>query len=272
MTSNSSQSKEMAHESMIRTLAAQAEAIWPQEEAIFARHPLPAEARILDIGCGTGEIAERLLRRWPSASILGVDLEAPHLERARERCAAFGARARFQVGDALALPLPDASFELVVSRHVVQAVPDAMRALSEMRRVLAPGGRLHLVAEDYGMLWCHPTPTGSDAFWRRFPPLYGAAVGCDLHVGRKAFTMLSELGLSDIAVDYVVVDTVRVPRETFARIWEAWRDGYTDSLAEHAKVPREEVARLWNEMIACVRNPSGYALWMVPVWTAFKRG
>jgi hypothetical protein len=83
--------------------------------------------------------------------------------------------------------------------------------------------------------------------------------------------MLTELGFSDVAVDYVIVDTLRVPRETFARIWEAWRDGYTDSTAEHAKVARSEVAARWEEMIACVRAPTGYALWMVPVWTALKR-
>ncbi len=136
--------------------------------------------------------------------------------------------------------------------------------------MLRPGGRLHVLAEDYGMLWCHPTPSGSDAFWQRFAPAYGRAAGCDLYVGRKVLTLLSELGLADIAVDYVVVDTVRVPRETFARIWEAWRDGYTDALAETSGTPRDDVRARWDEMIACVRDPHGYALWQVPVWTAQK--
>jgi SAM-dependent methyltransferase len=270
MTGNSSQAMEMAHESMVRTLAAQAEAIWPQEEPIFARHPPPARGRILDVGCGTGEIASRLARRFPSTSIVGVDLEEGHLERARSRCAAYGDRVRFQKDDALALSLSDAQFDLVVSRHVIHAVPDARRALAEMARVLVRGGRLHVIAEDYGMLWCHPTPSDSDSFWQRLPALYGRAIGCDLHVGRKAFTLLGDLGFADIAVDYVVVDTLRVARETFARMWEAWRDGYTDTLAEHTRMPHEEVARRWNEMIACVRDPRGYALWQVPVWTARK--
>jgi len=269
-TSNSSQAKEMADESMVRNLAAQAEAIWPQEEAILLRHPPRAGVRILDIGCGTGEIAWRLGRRFSDSTILGVDLEEPHLERARARCADMGSRVRFQRDDALALQVPDASFDLVLSRHVVQAVPDPLRAIAEMARVLAPGGRVHLLAEDYGMLWCHPTRDGSDAFWQKYPPAYGRGQGCDLHVGRKAFTMLHALGFVNIAVDYVVVDTIRVPRETFARIWEAWRDGYTDGLAQHAGVPREEVTRGWNEMIACARSPDGYALWQVPIWTAQK--
>ena len=95
-------------------------------------------------------------------------------------------------------------------------------------------------------------------------------MGCDLFVGRKAFTMLTELGMRDIKVDYVVVDTVRVEREIFARIWEAWRDGYTDAIVQYTTVQREEVDRRWREMIGCVRDPKGYALWQVPVWTAEK--
>jgi SAM-dependent methyltransferase len=270
MTTSSPQAKEMAHESMVRNLAAQIEAIWPQEEPIFARHPPRTGASVLDVGCGTGELAPPLLERFPGTSYLGIDVEEQHLERARTRCAGFGVRVRFEQADALELPLPDAGFDLVVSRHVLQALPDAPRAVREMVRVTRPGGRLHLVAEDYGMLWCHPTPLDADGFWQRIPPIYGAALGCDLHVGRKMFGILHDLGLSDVAVDYVVVDTLRVPRDTFARIWEAWRDGYTDSLVEHARIPRAEVEERWRQMIACVRDPRGYALWQVPVWTARK--
>lgn len=260
----------MADESMVRNLAAQAEAIWPQEEPVFARHAPGAGARVLDVGCGTGESLARLAVRFPAATFLGVDLEEPHLARARARCAQFGDRVRFQREDALSLSLPAAQFDLVVSRHVLQALPDARRALAEMLRVLRPGGRLHVIAEDYGMLWCHPTALDADGFWQRIPPRYAAAVGCDLHVGRKMFQHLTALGVEEVAADYLVVDTLRVPRETFARIWEAWRDGYTKSLVEHGRVARSEVEERWRQMIACVRDPAGYALWQVPLWTGRK--
>lgn len=260
----------MADESMVRNLMAQAEAIWPQEEPIFARHPPVEGARVLDAGCGTGEITARLATLYSGASFVGVDLEEPHLGRARARCAAFGSRVRFERADVLALPFEDRAFDLAVSRHVLQALPDAKRALREMLRVLRPGGRVHLIAEDYGMLWCYPTALDSDGFWQRIPPLYAKGVGCDLHVGRKMFTHLTELGMRDIRADYIVLDTLRVPRELFAQIWEAWRDGYTDSIVEHAGISRDEVERRWREMIACARDPNGYALWHVPVWTAEK--
>ena len=251
----------MADESMVRNLAAQAEAIWPQEEPIFARHP--CEGSVLDVGCGTGEITARLTKLFPRASFTGIDLEQSHLARAAEKVP----QARFQVGDALAIPFDDASFDLVVCRHLVQAVPDPARVLSEIKRVLKPGGRLHVIAEDYGMLWCHPTELNPDGFWHRLPPQYEKAVGCDLHIGRKMFTLLHDLGIADIRADYIVVDTVRVPRDTFARIWEAWRDGYTDSMVEHTDMQREEIEARFQQMIDCARDPRGYALWQVPVWT-----
>jgi SAM-dependent methyltransferase len=261
------QAREMADESMVRNLAAQAEAIWPQELPIIDRHA-PGSGVVLDLGCGTGEITARLAERFPDASFVGVDVEEPHLDRARTRCAPFGQRVRFEVGDALELQFGDATYDLVVCRHLVQAVPDGKRVYAEIKRVLRPGGRAHIIAEDYGMLWCSPTELDSDGFWQRIPPLYGAGAGCDLHIGRKTFTLLHDLGFTDIRADYIVVDTLRVSRETFARIWEAWRDGYTDTIAEHSGVSREELDRRWREMIDCVRDPRGYALWQVPVWTA----
>ena len=266
---SSPQSREMADESMVRNLAAQAEAIWPQEEPIFDRHPIGA-GDVLDAGCGTGEITARLAAKFPRATFVGIDLEQQHLDRARERCAEFGSRVRFQTGDALALPFDDEQFDLVVCRHVLQAVSDAARALAEIRRVLRRGGRMHLIAEDYGMLWCHPAELEPDDFWQVVPRRYEKAVGCDLHVGRKMFTLLHDLEMRDIRADYVVVDTLRADRETFARIWEAWRDGYTDSIAEHGAMSREEIDRRFSEMIAAARDPRGYALWQVPLWTAAK--
>jgi ubiquinone/menaquinone biosynthesis C-methylase UbiE len=267
---HSPQAKQMADESMVRNLAAQAEAIWPQEAPIFRRQTISTSGRVLDIGCGTGEISARLLELFPGTSLVGVDLDQSHLSRAAQACARFPGRASFHEDDALALSEPSGQFDLAVSRHLLQAVPDAGRALDEMLRVLKPGGRLHAIAEDYGMLWCHPTATDSDDFWQRLPQLFGKAVGCDNHIGRKLFTLLTDRGCTDIAVDYAVIDTLRVPRETFARIWEAWRDGYTDPIAEATGLSANDLRAHWNEMIACVRDRRGYALWQVPIWTARK--
>ena len=87
MTDLHPQAKQMADESMVRNLGAQATAIWPQEVPLIRRYALPAEPQILDAGCGTGEASSRLAEMFPKANILGVDVVDHHLELARSRYA-----------------------------------------------------------------------------------------------------------------------------------------------------------------------------------------
>lgn len=268
---NNPQHRQMADESMVRNLAHQAEAIWPQESAIFAGYGLAGQLDILDVGCGTGEITARLAEMYPQAAVVGVDLIESHLDIAVARSAGTRGRVVFRQADAFALPFDGDSFDLVVCRHMLQAVPRAQAAMAEMVRVLRPGGRLHLLVEDYGMIHMHPTRLDVDRFWVEAPTAFGKAVGTDNHIGRTAYGQLKALAVSDIAQHYVVVDTLRVPRETFAAIWEAWRDGYTDPIAEHTRFEAEQVREIFADMIACIRNPDGYAVWQVPILSARKK-
>src|SRR5262245_2603276 len=134
------QAREMADESMIRTLAAQADAIWPQEKLLFGRYRLPTDANVLDAGCGTGEISMRLGQMFPSARVLGIDIIDDHLDIARRRSAPLGERLRFENRSIFDLKLPDREFDLVLCRHVLQSIPYADRAIAELLRVTRPGG------------------------------------------------------------------------------------------------------------------------------------
>jgi len=268
---NNPQYREMADESMVRNLAHQANAIWPQEVGIFRGYGLDGDLAILDVGCGTGEITVRLAELYPRARVVGVDLIEPHLALARERTETLEGRVRFERADAFALPFADGEFDLVVCRHMLQAVPRPGEAMAEMVRVAKEGGRLHLLVEDYGMIHMHPTRLDADRFWLDGPPTYGAATGTDLHIGRSGYGRLRALPVEEIGMHYVVVDTLRVPRETFAAIWEAWRDGYVDSIGTHTRFSREQALALFQDMIACIRDPGGYAVWQVPILTARKR-
>jgi SAM-dependent methyltransferase len=259
------QAREMADESMVRNLAAQAEAIWPQEQPLFERYRLPAEANVLDAGCGTGEISLRLGRMFPRARLLGVDVIDDHLERARVRCATLKDRARFENRSIFDLGLPDASFDLVVCRHVLQAIPHAERALAELVRVTRSGGWLHVLAEDYLMIHFEPRRLDPDDFWSNGPRRFGDAIGTDLRIGRRAYGILRRLGLTDLTVDYVIVDPLRVPRETIAAIWQAWRDGFADAVSENTDITREAFVAHFDDMITTIRDPSAYGVWHVPV-------
>jgi hypothetical protein len=82
------------------------------------------------------------------------------------------------------------------------------------------------------------------------------------------FEIMAALGLTEITMDYVVVDTLRVPREIFGSIIEAWRDGYAESIGEYSRFTPEQAVAHFNQMIADISNPMRYAAWMVPVISA----
>jgi ubiquinone/menaquinone biosynthesis C-methylase UbiE len=259
------QAREMADESMVRNLAAQAEAIWPQEQPLFERYQMLANADILDAGCGTGEITQRLARMYPHARVHGVDVIDAHLATARASCAEFGSRVRFDNRSIFDLGLADGQFDLTVCRHVLQAIPRADRAIAELARVTRRGGWLHLIAEDYLMIDFEPRRLDPDDFWLEAPRQFGSATGTNMRIGRSTYGILRRLGLSSISVDYIVVDPIRVPRETFAAIWKAWRDGYADTVSTHTSMSRETFLAHFEDMIATIEDPNSYAVWHVPV-------
>jgi ubiquinone/menaquinone biosynthesis C-methylase UbiE len=100
--------------------------------------PIGASDRILDLGCGTG-IVSRILRErlGGAANIVGVDVSRPMIEMARS----VAPEIDFREANAMALPFPDGSFDLVLCQEMLQFVPDRLAALLEVRRVLTPGGR-----------------------------------------------------------------------------------------------------------------------------------
>ncbi len=264
------QAEQMADESMVRNLAAQAECIWPQEQAFLARYGLRDDARIADIGCGTGEITARLAALYPRAEVLGVDLLEMLVSYARRRHAALAPRVRFEQGDAFELRLPDAHFDLVVCRHMTQLVPEPEKILRELLRVCRDGGWVHVLSEDYGMLHMMPGELDPDRLWHEGAIAYLRAIHTDGRIGRRTYSLLKHLGLQELRVDYVTVDTLRVPRETFASIMDAWRDGYSGVISAHTSLTLAELHALFDQVSASIRAPDHYAVWQVPVISGRK--
>lgn len=109
-------------------------------EALIERaRPIGPSERVLDLGCGTGIVARLLRERLGgAANIAGADVSAPMIGKARE----VAPELAWHEADAVALPFADRAFDLVLSQQMLQFVPDRRAALREVRRVLAPGGRL----------------------------------------------------------------------------------------------------------------------------------
>jgi ubiquinone/menaquinone biosynthesis C-methylase UbiE len=93
---------------------------------------------ILDVGCGTGSLTGVLLESAGVRSVVGIDLADVYLQSAKQNIR--DPRAAFRTGDATSLPFADKSFDRAFSMLVLQFVPDAKQAVSEMRRVVRSGG------------------------------------------------------------------------------------------------------------------------------------
>jgi SAM-dependent methyltransferase len=207
---------------------------------------VPDPTRVLDVGCGTGNLARAVAERWPGCAVVGVDPSLAFVEAARQRAGVLSTRVRFQVGQAGELPLDDDSVDAALALLVLTFVPDADRAVAEMRRVTKPGGVLAAAVWDYGQrmqmlrtLW--------DAAARLDPSVVGQDEAT-MPLGRPGglIDLWQRSGLDDVDGGRVAVSTSFVDFDDY---WEPFLQGqgpagvYVAGLSDPARAAlREEVA------------------------------
>lgn len=118
----------------------------PAYDALIAQAELFDGARVLEIGCGTGNLTTRVHRTRPSAVVTGTDPDPRALDRARRKLRNVSA-VRLEQGYAQALDYADGAFDLVLSSMMLHHLDHDVKAaaVSETFRVLRPGGSVHIV-------------------------------------------------------------------------------------------------------------------------------
>jgi len=164
-----------------------------QRTAFVATLDLRSGEHVLDVGCGPGLLAQTLAQTvGPSGAVTGIDVSDSLLDHARTL--SMAAPAIFLRADATALPMPDASVDVVVSTQVLEYVPDVAAALAEMWRVLRPGGRVALLDTDWdSIVWHGPDPLAMEqvlALWQ--------AHAAHVHLPR---TLVSQMRAAGFAVE-----------------------------------------------------------------------
>jgi SAM-dependent methyltransferase len=203
----------------------------------------PSGADWLDLGCGTGALTQSILARCNPRSVIAIDPSQGFVDHARATTS--DERARFEVGDAQKLSLPDASVDAAASALVLNFVPDKIAALRELKRVVRPGGLISFYVWDY--------PGGGMGLMRAF---WKAAIALDptaaeLGEGRR-FAFCTPEGLTALAQDAGLPPVMIAPIEIetwFASFEEYWQPftlgagpapGYCMSLPEDRRAALKE--------------------------------
>ena len=164
--------------------------------ALLAGADLQAGQRVLDFGSGPGFMALALADVvGDEGSVHGVDINARFVADAAKRAAERSNVVFHHVQDAH-LPFADGDMDRVVAKNVLEYVPDIDATLAEMKRVLRPGGRVHVIDSDWGLVVVEPWgKEGVERFFRAA----GVAFK-EPHIGRKLAALLVRHGFRDVAV------------------------------------------------------------------------
>ena len=166
----------------------------PQE--FFAPLALRAGLNVLDVGCGTGDFLRLLAPMVSPGSAVGVDLSETMISEARQRSAENAENLSFRVGSVLELPFPDASFDRILATQLLLHVPDPLKALSEMKRILAASGVIAVSEIDWGTL---VVQSSDNELGRRFSELACRELRNGLII-RELPGQLRDLGFNQIVI------------------------------------------------------------------------
>lgn len=185
-----------------------------QRQAVREALEVKPGERVLDIGAGPGFLAAELAASAaPNGAVLGTDISKAMLAIAAARLgSAGGGGLRFEHADACALPCTDESFDAVVSTQVYEYVEDIAAALSELTRVLRPGGRALVLDTDWDSIVWH---SGDPLRMGRVLDAWEEHL-IDPHLPRRLIDLLEEAGLAVELCRVVPILNLRSNRNTYS--------------------------------------------------------
>jgi SAM-dependent methyltransferase len=209
-------------------------------------------ARLLDVGCGTGDDARALAAVvGERGRVCGVDVSAAMIETANARSEASAVAVDFRTADVFALPYADASFDGCRCERVLMHVDgDPTAAIAEMARVTRPGGRIAISDFDWDAAMIdHPDPAATRRIVRTVSDgIHHGRIGRELH-GR-----LLDAGLTDVGAES---HGVRLPHDFLHRLL----DGQLDAAQADGRLAPEEVAAWWEGLDRAQARGRHLAIW-----------
>lgn len=214
---------------------------WRQEmEPLLAGADLQPGQRVLDYGCGPGQLTAELAGRVaPGGHVTGLDINADFVARTNARAAETGlgdaVQARLLEGPML--PLDDGAVDRVICKSVLEYVDDPAAVLAEFHRVLRPSGRAHVIDSDWRMLALEPI--GHERTMRLFDaaqPAYRTP-----QIGRRLYGLMRAAGFNEVRVTIFAGADVTGRRAAVIR-------NMLDYAREFGRMPASEIEAIATEV------------------------
>jgi SAM-dependent methyltransferase len=162
--------------------------------------------RILDVGCGLGQLS-RAMARASGQCVIGIERSAEQIAEGRRLAAQAGEAAllEYRPGDASQLPLADAewgTFDLAHTRFLLEHLREPLPVVAAMVRAVKPGGRIVLEDDDHDILRLSPTPPLFATLWRAYQQSY-EYLGNDPVIGRKLIALLVAAGAEPVRNTFI---------------------------------------------------------------------
>jgi SAM-dependent methyltransferase len=250
----------------IPLLRNQTRLLWPKEKEVLKIHGLREGNKVADICCGCGDVALLIAKELKPGIVMGVDHSTPAIECAMKLQREFDVlNVDFRLGDATALLLEDELFDFVLCRLSIQIFSKPEEILKELYRILKPGGRLYLLGEDYDLIVGYPNEEEIRNVYARAGK-YGTEIGMDLYNGKKLYSIMTNMRMSNIMIDYINIDTINSDRRVFKEMITSWRYFSADTIGKKLHISQEEHDNLlagYDMHLKTIKNRHGYTKWTV---------
>ncbi len=204
-------------EKEINRLKAQVELFWDKECKHYIEFGLSDGMAIVEPGSGPGFITEKILKRFPNVNITAVEIDPLLVDYARKYLSEKCLPNKYQViqKSIMETDLPENSYDFAITRLVLEHLPDPVKAVREIVRILKPGGKAIFVDNDFEMhIMAYPNVTDLRELYNSYCQARYAEGG-NPKIGRELPLILKESGLSNVDFEVICAHSEVIGDEMF---------------------------------------------------------